>query len=232
MASMTDLNTIRSEVTLTNKNLARATEKIYKLADTMRKSAYEVAVIIANVEVNQWFLDDGFEDIHAWTAKMFGFKKSASYNLLKIGKEWSRTVLNEAGKPVAYRSILTDADAPIDFTTSQVALLLPEGIAAAKELVEEEVITPEMTCEDIRKKLKELHEPKPKHTDPDTEDDQEDSEPEQAEAEPMKLVTDGNGHEYMIPISVLAQYEILPGDSVEGQQTFKTIVPGYMVKGI
>lgn len=205
---MTDLNTIRSDVTLTNKNLARATEKIYKLADTMRKSAYEVAVIIANVEVNQWFLDDGFEDIHAWTAKMFGFKKSASYNLLKIGKEWSRTVLNEAGKPVAYRSILTDKGAPVDFTTSQVALLLPEGITAAKELVEEEVITPEMTCEDIRKKLKELHEPKPKHSDPGTEDEElEDTDGN----EPMKYVTDGNGHDYMIPLSILAQYEIAPG---------------------
>lgn len=209
MESMTDLNTIRSEVTLTNKNLARATEKIYKLADTMRKSAYEVAVIIANVEVNQWFLDDGFEDIHAWTAKMFGFKKSASYSLLKIGKEWSRTVLNESGKPIAYRSVLTDEDAPVDFTTSQVALLLPEGIVAAKELVEEEVITPEMTCEDIRKKLKEIHEPK--HKDPDTDDEQEEELEDTDGDEPMKYVTDGNGHDYMIPLRILAQYEIAPG---------------------
>ena len=210
MGIMTDLNTIKTEVALTNKNLAKATEKIYKLADTMRKSAFETAVIIATVELNQWFLDDGFEDVHAWTAQMFGFKKSASYNLLKIGKEWARTVTNETGKTVGYRSLLTDESDPIDFTTSQVTLLLPEGLEKAQELVKEDVITPEMTCAEIRKKLKELHEPK---------DEQEDSEPDEAEqeSEPMKLVTDGNGHEYMIPISVLAQYEIIPGSSEQIQ---------------
>lgn len=209
---MTDLNTIKTEVALTNKNLAKVTEKIYKLADTMRRSAFETAVLIATVDVNQWFLDDGFEDVHAWTAQMFGFKKSASYNLLKIGKEWARTVTNETGKTVGYRSLLTDESDPIDFTTSQVTLLLPEGLEKAQELVKDDVITPEMTCAEIRKKLKELHEPK------DKDDDSDDSEPEEKqESEPMKLVTDGNGHEYMIPISVLAQYEIIPGSSEQIQ---------------
>ena len=217
---MTDLNTIKTEVALTNKNLAKATEKIYKLADTMRKSAFETAVIIATVELNQWFLDDGFEDVHAWTAQMFGFKKSASYNLLKIGKEWARTVTNETGKTVGYRSLLTDESDPIDFTTSQVTLLLPEGLEKAQELVKEDVITPEMTCAEIRKKLKELHEPKDEQEDSEPDEaEQEDSEPDEAEqeSEPMKLVTDGNGHEYMIPISVLAQYEIIPGSSEQIQ---------------
>ena len=214
---MTDLNTIKTEVALTNKNLAKVTEKIYKLADTMRKSAFETAVLIATVDVNQWFLDDGFEDVHAWTAQMFGFKKSASYNLLKIGKEWARTITNETGKTVGYRSLLTNESDPIDFTTSQVTLLLPEGLEKAQELVKEDVITPEMTCAEIRKKLKELHEPE--HKDDDSDDsEQKDSEPEEKkEAEPMKLVTDGNGHEYMIPISVLAQYEIIPGSSEQLQ---------------
>lgn len=208
---MTDLNTIKTEVALTNKNLAKATEKIYKLADTMRKSAFETAVIIAAVELNQWFLDDGFDDVHAWTAQMFGFKKSASYNLLKIGKEWARTVTNETGKAVGYRSLLTDESDPIDFTTSQITLLLPEGLEKAQEYVDSDIITPEMTCAEIRKKLKELHEAEEKD---ESDSEQEDSE---QESEPMKHVTDSNGHEYMIPLSVLAHYEIIPGSSEQIQ---------------
>lgn len=204
---MTDLNTVRAEVNFANKNLAKATEKIYKLADTMRKSAYETAVIIALVETNQWFLDDGFSDVHAWTEQMFGFKKSASYNLLKIGQKWTKSVLDKNGKVIGYRSALTDESESVDFTTSQVALLLPVGFEKAQTLVEDEDITPEMTCAEIRKRLKEIKDGEEAESDGEEAEETEAKETE-AEAEEMKTVEDEDGNTYRIPVSVLEQYRV------------------------
>ena len=146
---------IGGEVRFVNKNLQKATNDMLKLGAEIRKCALMSAVIIAKVESTECYKDDGFNSVHAWTEKTFGFKKSASYTLLKIGKEYIRELVSpKSGKVTGYMSNLLPVDAERDFTTTQIEKMLPGGHDLAMELVESGEITPTMTCKEIEKVIK------------------------------------------------------------------------------
>lgn len=139
----------------TNKALNTATQKVYKIGETVRKCAFETAVIIAGVESSECYKEDGFNTVHEWTEAAFGFKKSASYTLLKIGREYVREITNpKTNKVTGYASNLLPEDAEKDFTTTQIEKMLPAGHAFAAELVERGEVTPDMTCREISKVIK------------------------------------------------------------------------------
>lgn len=141
--------------TYTNKALNTATQKVYKIGETVRKCAFETAVIIASVESSECYKEDGFNTVHEWTNAAFGFQKSASYTLLKIGREYVREITDsKTGKIKGYMSNLLPEDAEKDFSTTQIEKMLPAGHAFAAELVEREEITPDMTCREIGKIIK------------------------------------------------------------------------------
>ena len=141
--------------TYTNKTLNTATQKVYKIGETVRKCAFETAVIIASVESSECYKEDGFNNVHEWTNAAFGFQKSASYTLLKIGREYVREITDsKTGKIKGYMSNLLPEDAEKDFSTTQIEKMLPAGHAFAAELVEREEITPDMTCREIGKIIK------------------------------------------------------------------------------
>ena len=137
-----------------NKALNTATQKVYKIGETVRKCAFETAVIIASVEASECYKEDGFNTVHEWTNAAFGFQKSASYTLLKIGREYVREVLDGKGKVKGYTSNLLPEGSEKDFSTTQIEKMLPAGHAFAAELVEREEITPDMTCREIGKVIK------------------------------------------------------------------------------
>ena len=138
-----------------NKALNTATQKVYKIGETVRKCAFETAMIIAAVEASECYKEDGFNSVHEWTEAAFGFKKSASYTLLKIGKEYVREIVNpKTNKVTGYASNLLPEDAEKDFTTTQIEKMLPAGHAFAVELVERGEVTPDMTCREIGKVIK------------------------------------------------------------------------------
>lgn len=141
--------------TYTNKALNTATQKVFKIGETVRKCAFETAVIIASVEASECYKEDGFNTVHEWTNAAFGFQKSASYTLLKIGREYVRELVDpKTGKVKGYASNLLPEDAEKDFSTTQIEKMLPAGHAFAAELVEREEITPDMTCREIGKIIK------------------------------------------------------------------------------
>ena len=143
-----------------NKNLQKATNDIMKLGNEILKCALATAVIIAKVDGLECYKEDGFNSVHEWTEKTFGFKKTASYSLLKIGKEYVREVVNpKNGKIIGYASNLLPLDSDRDFTTTQIEKMLPGGHDLALELVQNGEITPEMTCKDIAKIIKNHIEP-------------------------------------------------------------------------
>lgn len=154
-----------------NKNLDKATKDIFKIGETMRKCAFTTAVIIANVDEMECYKEDGFNNVHEWVSLTFGFKKSASYSLLKIGKEYVREVINpKNGKVTGYVTNLLPENSDSDFTTTQLEKMLPVGHEKALELVTNGEITPDMTCKEISKIIK-------KHTVP---EEATDTEPEEA----------------------------------------------------
>lgn len=154
----------QGEIKFVNKNLQKATNDMLKLGAEIRKCALATAVIIAKVDDMECYKDDGFNSVHAWTEKTFGFKKSASYTLLKIGKEYIREIISpKSGKVIGYSSNLLPADAEKDFTTTQLEKMLPGGHDLAVDLVSSGEITPDMTCKAIEKVIK-------SHTKPETEE--------------------------------------------------------------
>lgn len=165
------LVTTTNAVTFNNKDLQKATNTVFKLGDAIKKNWFAIAHIVAHVDATECFKDDGFNTVHEWVEKTFGVKKSASYSLLTIGKEYTREIVNASGKVVGYGTNLI-TDGSDDFSKTQVEKMLPAGHELAVELVNGGEITPEMSAKEISRVVK-------SHTNPEPETDETEPEPEQ-----------------------------------------------------
>ena len=148
--------TDRTALTFTNKKLQNATMQIMQIAGKIRNNWFEVGAIIATVDEQELYKDDGFNTVHEWTARAFNIKKSMSYDLLKIGKEYTREILSEKGRTLGYECNLEVPDSSENFALTQVIRMLPAGHEKAQELVTAKVITPDMTSTAIGKVIKGL----------------------------------------------------------------------------
>lgn len=168
--------------TYMNRDLDKATTKVNKLGSSIQRNLFEVAAIVAEVDRTQCYEEDGFKNVHEWTAQAFGIKKTASYSLLKIGKDYVEILLNEKGKAIAYGSNLYHATEK-DFSMSQVEALLPAGKDLAEDLAATEKVTPEMTVREIKKVVKEFT------ADPEEVTEAEGDEPEEEVVEQEEVVS-------------------------------------------
>lgn len=195
------LVTTTNAVYFTNKELKRATDTIFKLGDAIKKNWFAIAHIVACVDAKECYKDDGFNTVHEWVEKTFGIKKSASYSLLTIGKEYTREIVNTSGKVVGYGTNLV-TDGTDDFSKTQVEKMLPAGHELAVEMVNDGEITPEMTAKEISKVVKNRIKPETE-SEPETETE---SEPETEQEAKTVSVWDIEGNEYAIPADVLKKY--------------------------
>lgn len=160
---------IKSDRVYMDRNLQDVTNKVYAIGDNIKTEVYKIAWLIAMVDARGMYANDGFETVHEWTAQAFGFKKTLSYNLLKIGNEYTREVISRKAKVTGYCSNLLPVPveldengkplpsepAPIkDFSVSQLSAILPVGHREAEDLVREQVITPDMTVKQIKEIVK------------------------------------------------------------------------------
>ena len=198
--------TISNTQVFVSKELTNATNAIFLLGENMRKAWFSVAHIVAEVDKNEWYRDDGFKDVHDWTNKVFGLKHTASYSLLTIGKEYTSPITDKKGKVIGFRSNLTEEGYP-DFSKTQIEKMLPLGHDDAVKVVTNGDITPDMTVAEIREKVKEL-----KAIDVTEESDTEESDTEEPDTEdvsedlPMIDVWDKEGRKYIIPADILMKY--------------------------
>lgn len=193
-----------------NKDLQEATKRVFKIGETVRKCAFETAWIMATVDASECYKDDGFDSVHAWAMKTFGFRKSASYALLKTGREYVRTVLDARGRVKGYASnLLSDQELEHgdDFSAAQIEKMLPAGHDLVVDLVQEGEIVPEMSCRDIAKVIK-------AHTAPEESDEDEEVTEETGDGEDdgeeiiYRVVTDAVGGKYSVPVDILEQYRL------------------------
>ena len=199
------LVTTVNAVTFGNKELQKATNAVFKLGDAIKKNWFAIAHIVAHVDATECYKDDGFNTVHEWVEKTFGIKKTASYSLLTIGKEYTREIVNASGKVVGYgTNLITDGED--DFSKTQVEKMLPAGHELAVELVRGGEITPEMPARKISKVVKMHIDPEPE-TDESETDEPETDEPETDEPETVS-VWDKEGKEYAIPVDILKKYAI------------------------
>ena len=199
------LVTTTNAVTFENKELQKATNAVLKLGDAIKKNWFAIAHIVAHVDATECFKDDGFNTVHEWVEKTFGIKKTASYSLLTIGKEYTREIVNASGKVVGYGTNLI-TEGSDDFSKTQVEKMLPAGHELAVELVNGGEITPEMSAKEISRVVKSHTNPEPE-----TSENEPEQEPETSETEPEQetetvSVWDKDGNEYKIPVDILKKY--------------------------
>lgn len=131
-----------------NARLRKATENINKIGTELRKNYFKVAAIIARVESDKAFEEDGFRSVHEWTETCFGIKRSVSYSLLRIGKEETMEVLDERGRVIDYTSKTHDKDGN-GFTVTQLERMASLDAEVKEELISNGSISADMTCREI-----------------------------------------------------------------------------------
>lgn len=158
---MQELITITNRPKFANKLLEKATMTILSCDNDIKSRQYSIASILADVDTKKLYEDDGFGSCAEYAEKTFGIKKSTSYALITIGKEYTRPILNEKGKIVGHCSNLLPAadfdkqDAPlIDFTTRQISLFSTLGREHVIDLVSNGSLSPTMTANQIREVVK------------------------------------------------------------------------------
>ena len=150
--------TIKKEE-LTNKELKNYTTKLKTCGDNIRKNYIKISFLLNEIDNSECYLDDGFESVQDYASKVLNIQKTTCYNLLKIAKEF----INEEGT----RTVLTESGS--DYGVSQLQILLSLGVEKAKELHDNETISPSMSVRQLKNAIKE-------ETETWVEDSEEDSE--------------------------------------------------------
>ena len=151
------INTTGSNsLTFANKGLQNATMLIMSISNKIRNNWFEIGAVIADVDRQEMYKEDGFKDVHEWTAKAFNIRKTMSYDLLKIGREYTREIVSKTGRITGYECNLVEPGAE-NFNPTQVIRMLPAGHDTAKKLVDDGIITPDMPAQKITKIVKGLN---------------------------------------------------------------------------
>jgi len=146
----------RNSLSFINKKLQNATMQIMQIAGRIKNNWFQIGAIIAEVDREELYKEDGFSNVHEWTQRAFNIKKTTSYDLLRIGKEYTRELTTEKGRVTGYECNLLPENSEANFTTTQVMKMLPAGHDKVQELVDSKVITPDMTSTAIAKVIKDL----------------------------------------------------------------------------
>lgn len=134
------------ENTIQNTKLRNFTEQIYKQGLNIKKSFARVAAILVKIDESKCYEQDGFTSVQDYAEKVLGWKQANTYAMLKVGRDYID------GK--TYESVLPHAEGN-DYSTSQLQALLPlKSVDVAKELAENEEITPNMTVKQIKDVVK------------------------------------------------------------------------------
>ena len=196
-----ELTIITNRPTFINKSLERATQLLINCDSQIKNRQYDIAAILAEIEVKQYYKDDGFANCAEYAQHTFGMKKTTAYDLIAIGTEYIRPILNANGKAVGHCSNLLPPantekqDAPIyDFTPRQLAKLKTLGREKVLKLIEDGEVKPQMTFRELSDVVK-LHTAKPAEVseEPAEQPTQEPAEPaeqpkeEEAKREPLHI---------------------------------------------
>ena len=141
-----------------NAKLQKVTDQIRTYDMNVRNNQYAIAYMIGRVDVEGIYKDDGFDTCASWACDAFGIAKTLAYNLIAIGKEYTRPVLNSKGKVMAFASNIVEADEhelpTVDFTVDQIARMRPLGRDKVVELYKAGQLAPHMTTADMVKVVK------------------------------------------------------------------------------
>lgn len=150
-----------------NKQLEKVTQTILKAGASIQSGRYGIAALLAKVESDNLYADDGFKSAIEYATATFGIEKSLAYNFIKMGTDYTRSILNDKGKVIGYCSNLLPPanpdihDAPaLDFTPTQISRFMTLGRDKVTQLIDEGSLTPRMTIREILEVVKANKPPK------------------------------------------------------------------------
>lgn len=142
---------LNQNVTINNPELKTVTNEIRKAGANVIGNTFKIAALIARVDDEELYVEDGFADVFEYVKTCFGLEKTSAYNLIKVGREFIAEI--ESGKTTKFETLLTHGAR--DYSISQVFKMLPLGVEKAKELTADGVIDETMSCRQIEKIVKE-----------------------------------------------------------------------------
>lgn len=143
---MLEIISQETKVKFEDSRLQTVTNQIVRCGVSIRNNFYKMAHLLYKVHSERLFVNDGFMSAAEYAEKTFGFKKSLCYNLISVGELY--TAEDGKGSNLPH-------DGTKDYTSSQLKVILPYTEDDVRELAEEGVISPYMTVNALKKKLKE-----------------------------------------------------------------------------
>lgn len=211
------------EITTTTKNyvskrLEKATASIIRCADGINSKSFEICYKVAEVakaakDDNTILSQDGFKNVAEWCENAFGFQKSSTNYMERIGRQFiikngTRYTTNFVASDE--RKDNFDGDY-IEFTYSQLLKMLPFDEIMVRDCVAKGIIQNTMSCREIERVLKEVKESLTEHDTEVVEEPTEEPTEESANAEVQDDtvyvdVWDGAGVCFRIPHEILMNY--------------------------
>lgn len=141
-----------------NVKLQKATEQCRTYDLNIKNNKYAIAYIVGQVEAEEVYKDDGFNNAAEWVCDAFGVAKTVAYNLISVGREYTRPIRNNKGKIVGFASNIVSKEGEemplIDFSVDQISRMRKLGRDKILELYEQGILKPSMTTADMMQVVK------------------------------------------------------------------------------
>lgn len=140
--------TINENVVLTgfkNQALTEATDIIVMNVRGLVNNIYSIAVQLDKIDSEKLYEDDGYKSVIDYAEHVFDLKKTVVYSLIKVGRKYTNKDLLCSNLPHDDK----------DFTPHQIVKMLPLGDDVVS-YVESGELSPDMSCREIEKFVKEV----------------------------------------------------------------------------
>lgn len=145
---------------INNAKLKKHTQAIIDLQNANTRNNFAIAVHLKVIRDEELFADDGYTDVFDYAKKILDFSKVYVYKNIVNAEKFIE--VKKIGKNTIYTSNLPHEGK--DFTSGQLIELQCLEYDTAKKLVEDKVITSDMTTKEIRNIVKEHKPAKKKNT--------------------------------------------------------------------
>ena len=133
---------------LKNYKLRQHTISIIKLMNATKRNLYEIAARLVVIHDEKLYEDDGFESVHDYANKCFGYKQNMTYKMLVAAEKF----IEKSPDNKKYMSIIAHENS--DYTVSQLIELNSLEADTAQRLDKSGTIDPSMTTKQIREVVK------------------------------------------------------------------------------
>ena len=150
------LSTVTNRPVFMNRKLEKVTQSIMKCAANVQTNRFAISAMLADVQSEGLYKDDGFANAADYAMATFAMEKTLAYDLIRMGQQYVRPILNDKGRVIGYCSNLLppanpDAqDAPlVDFTPTQIIKFSSLGREKVLNLIMSGELNPRMTIKEI-----------------------------------------------------------------------------------